>query len=166
MTYKRRYFLRKKEAKRFLREIAEKENIDIINFLNLKFEVVELTFNHFIFLINGHPSFIKSDIVFPTLINDYVLNQFSTLTVDMGAVPYICNGANVMAPGIVKVDGSFKIDDLVVILDENFSKKIALCKVLYNSIKISEKKHGKVAINLHYVNDKYWEAFKKISKRT
>lgn len=163
--YKRRYYLRKKETKRFLREIAEKENIDLTKFLNLKFEVVELTFNQLIFLINGNPSFVKSEVVFPTLINDYVLNQLPTLTVDMGAVPYICNGADVMAPGIVKVDGKFKADDLVVILDENFSKKIAICKVLYDSIKISEKKHGKIASNLHHINDKYWEAFKQISKR-
>ena len=160
--YKRRYYLRKKETKQFLREIAEKENIDLTKFLNLKFEVVELTFDHYIFLIDGNPSFIKSDVIFPTLINDYVLNQFPSLTVDMGAVPYICNGADVMAPGVVKINGKFKVDDLVVILDENFSKKIAICKVLYDSIFISEKKHGKVASNLHHVNDKYWEAFKQI----
>ena len=165
MIYKRRYYLRKKETKRFLREIAEEEKIDLTKFLNVRFEVVELTFNHLIFLINGNPSFIKSEAVFPTLINDYVLNQLPTLTVDMGAIPYICNGADVMAPGIVKVDGKFKADDLVVILDENFSKKIAVCKVLYDSFKITEKKHGKVARNLHHINDEFWEAFKQISKR-
>jgi PUA domain protein len=165
LIYKRRYFLREKETKRFLREIAEEENIDLTQLLNVQFEVMEFPDDYLIFLVNGNPFFVKSEVVFPTLINDYVLNQFPSITVDMGAVPYICNGADVMAPGIVKVDGKFNVDDLVVILDENFSKKIAVCKVLYDSCKSTEKKHGKVAQNLHHINDKFWETFKLISKR-
>jgi PUA domain protein len=124
-------------------------------------EVVAFPVNNLIYLIDGNPLFIKSERVFPTLINDYVLDQLPVLTVDMGAIPYICNGADVMAPGIVKVDGKFNADALVVIVDEKFSKKIAICSVLYDSLTLSEKKHGKVARNLHHINDKYWEFFKK-----
>jgi PUA domain protein len=162
LVYKRRYFLRAKESKRWLREIAEEENIELTKFLKMRFEVVELADDSHLFLINGKPSFVKSEELFPTLKNTYVLNQLPSITVDMGAVPYICNGADVMAPGIVKVDGMFKADALVVILDEKFAKHIAVCKVLYDSSIIPEKKQGKIAQNLHYINDKFWETFKQI----
>ena len=103
---------------------AEKENVDLTKFLKLRMEVLAFPVNNLIYLIDGNPFFIKSERVFPTLVNDYVLDQLPTLTVDMGAIPYICNGADVMAPGIVKVDGQFNADALVVIIDEKFSKKL------------------------------------------
>jgi PUA domain protein len=162
MFFKRRYYLKAKKTKQFLSETAEKLNIDLNEFLKERFEVVELTFDHKIFLMNGNPCFVKAKggEVFPTLINDYVLRRLSTLTVDMGAISHICNGADVMAPGVVKINGTFKTGDVVVVIDERFSKRIAIVLSLFDSLNISEKKHGKIASNIHYVNDKLWEVYK------
>jgi PUA domain protein len=99
---------------------------------------------------------------FPTLMNKAVLDKLPTLTVDMGAVPHLCNGADIMAPGIVKIAGQFLAEAIVVVLDEKFSKPIALAKSLYNSEKLSGKKRGKVALNIHYVGDRFWKAFKRM----
>lgn len=158
----RRYYLRAKEKKSFLKEIAEKLNLDTTEFLNDIFEVVrEKTFGHRIFLVNGKASFIKTKgEIFPSLLNDSILTRFPTLTVDMGAVPHLCNGADVMAPGVVKINGNFKAGDIIVVIDECFSKNLVICEALYDSSKILKIKHGKVARNIHYINDKFWEAFK------
>ncbi len=163
----RRYYLREKEKRYFLREVAEKLNLDMTEFLNEKFEIVkERTSGHQIFLMNGKASFVKSKgEIFPSLINDSILMRLPTLTVDMGAVPHLCNGADVMAPGVVKIDGDFKAGDIIVVIDERFSKNLVICEALYDASKTSEKKNGKVARNIHYINDKFWEAFKEITSR-
>jgi len=46
----------------------------------------------------------KNEILFPTLANP-VINDLPSALVDMGAIPYVCNGANVMAPGIMSSIG-------------------------------------------------------------
>jgi len=75
----------------------------------------------------------------------------------MGAVPNLCNGADLMAPGIVKITGDFQIGALIVVVDEKHSKAIALVKTLYSSKNLVEKKTGKAAKNIHYVGDRFWK---------
>ena len=45
---------------------------------------------------------------FPLLKDESMLSGQPTITVDSGAVKFVCNGANIMRPGIVKVDGDFQ----------------------------------------------------------
>jgi PUA domain protein len=80
----------------------------------------------------------------------------------MGAVPHICNGADVMAPGVVEVRGEFERRDLIVIKDEKFYKALAVAQALYNSEETQGRKSGKVAENLHFVGDRLWQAAKGI----
>ena len=78
----------------------------------------------------------------------------------MGAVSHICNGADVMAPGIVRIEGQFDVDDFVLVLDERHSKPLAIGSALLDSQTAKQTKHGKTAKNLHYVGDKLWNALK------
>ncbi|UCH02000.1 MAG: DUF1947 domain-containing protein [Candidatus Bathyarchaeota archaeon] len=158
-----RVHLKKKEAKRVQERISQALKIDRSDAFNRKasFEVMSIDVEKKVFLIDGKPEFIEVDgEIFPVLINANVLNQLPSITVDMGAVPHICNGANVMAPGVTKVNGSFNADSIIVVLEERYLKKIAIAKALYNSNEIANKKHGKVAENLHYISDKFWMLFK------
>ena len=79
----------------------------------------------------------------------------------MGAVPHICNGANVMAPGIRRFKGDFVEGDLVSIVDENHEKPLAIGEILYNAKTANIIKHGLVVRNIHYVGDKIWSIMKK-----
>ncbi len=95
--------------------------------------------------------------VFPSLRalnND--LAKLPTITVDMGAVPYVTNGADVMAPGITKVTNGLPKGTIVTIIDENYGKALAIGRLLFDSEEIAESKKGKVIKNLHYVNDFIW----------
>ena len=158
-----RFHLRGKEAKLILERISKTLGLsqaDIISDSS-SFEATNLDQDNRVLFIDDSPAFIESDtIVFPTLFNERVLSMLPALTVNMGAVPHVCNGADIMSPGVTKVNGVFNTGMIVAIVEEKFSKKIAVARALFNSDEITMKKQGKVAENLHYVSDKYWKAIK------
>lgn len=81
----------------------------------------------------------------------------SFVTVDMGAVPYVTNGADVMAPGIVEVDPGIKEGDLVWIRDVTHKRPLAVGKALVSAEVMAAKAPGKAIKNLHFVGDKIWK---------
>jgi PUA-domain protein len=116
-----------------------------------------------IFIINGKPLFARLEGTFlPTLISNGVFSLLSKIVVDMGAVPHICNGADLMAPGIVQIAGDFNTDDLLLVVDERYSKPLAIGVALLDSDDMRAAKHGKVVKNIHYVGDRLWKTLKKI----
>ena len=74
----------------------------------------------------------------------------------MGAVPHICNGADVMAPGIIDIDGEFEEKALVTVIDERNRRPIAIAQALVSSEDARIARKGKVFKNLHYVGDEIW----------
>ncbi|NHJ33390.1 MAG: DUF1947 domain-containing protein [Asgard group archaeon] len=82
--------------------------------------------------------------------------KLPTITVDMGAVPYVTNGADIMAPGITQVSDGLVVGDIVTIIDENFGKSLAVGELLFDGENIKKTEKGKVIKNLHYVNDSIW----------
>lgn len=84
------------------------------------------------------------------------LVHLPTITVDMGAVPFVTKGADIMAPGITKITPGLIKGTYVTVIDENFGKSLALGELLIDSDEIIETKKGKVVKNLHYVNDDIW----------
>jgi len=93
--------------------------------------------------------------------NPEVLQRFPFVTVDMGAVKFVCNGAKVMRPGIIDF-GSFKKGDIVMIKDQIHGKALAVGVALENSEAAKAMTKGYVIENLHYISDKMWEAYKEI----
>ena len=83
----------------------------------------------------------------------------------MGAVPFVCKGANIMVPGIVRVEDDFERDELVVIIDEKHSKPLAIGISLFSSNEIRKMKQGIVIKNLHFVSDKIWAAAKVLTSK-
>ena len=90
-----------------------------------------------------------------------VLNQFPSVTVDMGAVKFVCNGAKVMRPGITGLD-SFKKGDIVTVKDQQHVKILAVGIALEDSESARIMTKGYVIANLHYISDNAWETFKQI----
>ena len=100
----KRYFLKAKEAKSLLRKSSEELQVDLEKILDVKsiVEVIETDFAE-VLLINGKPLLAKTDEnIFPTLIFDKAFASMPKVVIDMGAVPHVCDGANIMAPGIVR----------------------------------------------------------------
>ncbi|MCK5409769.1 MAG: DUF1947 domain-containing protein [Candidatus Heimdallarchaeota archaeon] len=158
----RRYSIKSRESKRLLLEVSKRLSFDFESLFNSKpkVEIVETDVGK-IFLIEGKPLFFeKSDLVIPTLLLDEFSSSLPKVIVDMGAVPYVCKGANIMVPGIVRINGEFKKDEIVLIVDEKHAKSLALGLSLYSSNEIRTMKKGIVIKNLHFVSDKIWTAAK------
>ena len=106
---------------------------------------------------------IGNDII-PLLVMKEFLEISGKIIVDKGAVRFICDGANIMRPGVIRVDGSFKINDIIGAEEEQHSKILAVGFALVNSSEIQDMKKGVVMRNMHYIGDKFWEAFKRIKQ--
>jgi PUA-domain protein len=161
----RRHSLKSKESKAFLREVIERFKFDLEAAAGHKVnvEVVEGEAGKLI-LIDSKPLLFDVDgTVFPTLLFSEFLEQAPKIVVDMGAVPFVCKGADVMAPGIVKVDGEFVKSDLVVVVDVKHGKPLALGEAMFDSETLKATKKGAVVKNMHYVSDKVWNIAKTVS---
>ncbi len=89
------------------------------------------------------------------------LQRFPSVTIDRGAVKFVCNGAKVMRPGIVNFE-SFKKGDIVVVKEQAQGRALAVGLALEDSEVAEQMTKGYVIDTLHYVSDKIWEAYKKI----
>ena len=155
-----RHALSKKEKKILVKEILAK-----YSFLNIspkKSLEIGVCNNYTVYFYEGRAFLVKiNDRLVPLL--KYLLRlriddvDMPKVVVDMGAVKHILNGANIMAPGIVCIEGSFRKDDLVLIIDEKYRKPIAVGLALYSSDEIAHMRKGKVIRSLHYVGDKIWK---------
>ena len=77
-------------------------------------------------------------------------------TVDMGAVPYVYNGADIMAPGIVDADREIAAGNLVWVRDERNKRPLAVGEALMTGAEMAESRKGKSIQALHHVGDEYW----------
>jgi len=89
----------------------------------------------------------------PTL---HILQKFSillaTITVDIGAVKYMINGADLFRPGIIKWD-SFKKNDIVTIINEK-GTPLSIGITLMDGTILPEK--GKITQTIHHLQDEIW----------
>ncbi len=162
----RRYSLKSKAAKLILNEVSKRLNVNVKALFSSKanVEVVEVDFGQ-LYLIDGNTLFFKvGDRVLPTLLFQDFGGRAPKVVVDMGAVPYVCKGADVMAPGIVRVEGEFGKGDLVLVVDEKHGKALALGESLYDSETARSTKQGAVVKNFHFVGDKIWNFAKTLAE--
>jgi malignant T-cell-amplified sequence len=89
------------------------------------------------------------------------LQRFPSVTIDRGAVKFVCNGAKVMRPGIVDFD-SFKKGEIVAVRDQTHGRALAVGLALEDSETAKAMVKGYIIDTVHYVSDKIWEAYKKI----
>ena len=158
----RRHSLKSKEAKTILQAASERLGFELEAKIGHKanVEVVEADAGKII-LVDGKPLlFVVGDTVLPTLLFSEFLEQVPKFVVDMGAVPYVCKGADVMAPGVVRIEGEFDRGNIVAVVDMKYSKPLAIGESLYDSEKARATKKGAVVKNLHYVSDKIWDLAK------
>ncbi len=80
------------------------------------------------------------------------------VTVDMGAIRFLANGADVMAPGIVDADPAIEEGDMVWVRDETHGRPLAVGKALIDGPSMSAGATGKAIKTIHFVGDPIWNA--------
>ncbi len=122
-------------------------------------EVVELNSGERVYLQEKKPVLIELEgKLMPALTaTEEVLSGIPRIVVDMGAVPHICNGADVMAPGIRSVPEGVKPGDIVAVSDERHNKILAVGVLAMEREKILNRERGKAVRNVHHVGDEIWK---------
>ncbi|MFZ2412301.1 MAG: RNA-binding protein [Candidatus Methanoperedens sp.] len=155
MKIKSRNVLRKTDQKALVNDIMEAFG-DTSSFENRKLEYVESDECDFIF-VDGEPLLFKIEgKIFPTVKGALKLTPARRrVTVDSGAVRFIINGADTMAPGIVDADPAIKEGDLVIVVEQAHGKALAVGRALMPGKDMPHGK-GKAVKSIHYVGDEIW----------
>lgn len=145
--------------KELLKKIGNIKGLSIANF-NIKDNIEEAVDNdgkHY-YLKSGKIILFESNGFLVPSLHAILNNVFSLpkVVVDMGAIRFVARGADIMAPGIRKIDGSLDKGDLAVIVDETHDKPLAIGYLIMDREKILEERRGKAIKSLHYVSDKLW----------
>jgi len=147
----------KSETVHLLKIVSEKWKIDIPKIKNLKVYEID---NETQLITGDEIKILKiKDDYLPFLSENSTLKKFPYVQVDMGAVKFMCNGANLMRPGIKKFS-EFSKDDIVCIVEESQNKFLAVGKSEVDSSELENMERGEVLKNLHYISDKSWEISK------
>ena len=150
---RRRRALRRQDVRRILEEASRYLAGQSFS----KVEEAETEDGSTIFIFEDEITLFRSEgVLYPTL-RCKCVDSLPAVIVDMGAIPFICKGADVMAPGITDIKMPFEEGAIIVIRDVKHGKALAIGKALRSSISIMTEKKGKVIKNLHYVGDKIWE---------
>jgi len=153
--------LKDKEVKGLLRELIR--NYPSITILESAKNFDELTVGEeLVYFIDDAPLILRTKKgLLPSLKFDKVINALPHIVVDMGAVARIANGADIMRPGVRDILNDFRKGDLVVVVDEKYSKPIALGLAVADSTEMRGMSKGKVVENAHYVGDELWKSFRR-----
>ena len=149
----------KSETTQLLKIVSEKWKIDIPKIKNLKVYEID---NETQLITGDEIKILKiKEEYLPFLSEISTLMKFPYVQVDMGAVKFMCKGANLMRPGIKKFS-EFSKDDIVCIVEESQNKFLAVGKSEVDSSELEDMEKGEVLKNLHYISDKSWEISKTI----
>ena len=147
----------KSETTQLLKIVADKWKIDLPKIKNLKVYEIDDDMQ----LITGNEIKILKirDEHLPFLSEIKTLEKFPYVQVDMGAVKFMCKGANVMRPGIKKFS-DFIEGDIVCVVEESQNKFLAVGIAQVASSELEDMKNGEILKNFHYISDRAWEISK------
>lgn len=109
-------------------------------------------------LVDGKPLLFEIEgYLFPTVRGALEMElQKRLVTVDKGAIRFVSNGADIMAPGVVDADPEIKEGDLVIIVEETHRKPLAIGRALMEGPQMVEADSGKAIKSITHVGDKLW----------
>ncbi|MCJ7647639.1 MAG: Tma20 N-terminal domain-containing protein [Candidatus Lokiarchaeota archaeon] len=159
MNIRQRHFIKSSEIKAIKDEILKRYDQNFVDSLFPKkprIEVIITEHGDTLYAINNELKLWKSKEhgfipVLTQLINKKI--RLKKVVVDMGAIKYITlSGADIMRPGITKIDPLIQKGEIIEIVDETHDRSLVVGKALYNGKDMEALKSGKVIQNLHTIN--------------
>ncbi len=162
MKIKQRHFIKSSEIKILKDEIIKHYDQGFVEAIfpkKARVEVIQTDAGDTLYAVNKVLKLWKSNEgyipVLTLLLNKQV--DLKKIVVDKGAIRFVTNAADVMRPGITYIEPSIKKGNIVVIVDENHDRALAIGKALLNADQMQETKTGKVVKNLHTIQDNVWK---------
>ena len=97
---------------------------------------------------------------FPYLGSAKAVELFPSAVVDEGAIKFLLNGADVMRPGIRKLDDWGDAGRCVAVREEKKGRAIAVGWSTVSGGEAESMKKGSCLKNIHHVGDRFWELHK------
>ncbi len=162
MKIKQRHFIRKSELRPLKDEILKQYDqkfVDQIFPQKSNVELIQTEAGDILYAVNNVLKFFKSKEGYIPVLTLLLNNQvdLKTIVVDFGAIRYVTNGADVMRPGITKIDPAIEKGDIVAIIEETKNRALAVGKAMFDAPEMETKTAGKVIKNLHTIQDSIWE---------
>jgi PUA-domain protein len=155
MAVKRRHFLKADTARHVL---AVLNSYETERTLSGALEVVE-TSGFSLIALNGVPvaMYIDGEPFFTVRGSLELKPRRNLVTVDVGAVRFIRNGADVMSPGIVAADDNIKPGDPIIVVEERHKKPLGIGIALISGSEMVQSTKGKAVKIVHHVGDIIWD---------
>lgn len=157
---RKRHLLKKREQKQEVERIEKVLGTSLSGFdPKVRFERGILDTDDRVLLLNEHIIFFEEkDKIYPTLraILEGIID-LPKITVDMGAVRYVVNGADIMRPGVTAIDDTVRMGSIVKIVDETHGKPLAVGVALMSAAEMQSAETGKVVSTKHHINDALWD---------
>ena len=162
MKIKQRHFVRKSELNPIKDDILKQYDqrfVDQIFPMKSNVEIIQTEAGDTLYAVNNTLKLWKSKDGYIPVLTLLLKNQvdLKTIVVDFGAIRYVDNGADIMRPGITKIDPDIKKGDIIRIIEETKQRALAVGKALYDAPEMQSKSSGKVVKNLHTIQDSVWE---------
>jgi PUA-domain protein len=158
LAVRKRHTIRKDELAELFAILAREIGPSAEKFRSDRVEMAELDAPFVLYLVDRKPLLMKRDgWVFPT-VKGAIERPFPerTITVDMGAIPFVVKGADIMRPGIVSVTDDVRKGSPAIVVDERHRKALAVVVALLDGPVMRAESKGKVAKTVHHVGDLLW----------
>lgn len=155
---KRRHPIRKSQVAELIETLHAEIGPSAELFSAKTIEVLETGTQLHVYLVDKEPLLLEKDgILFPSL-RGALARPFPErrVVVDMGAISFVVNGADIMRPGIKEVSPDVKAGRPVQIVDERHGKPLALGVALFDAEDLLAQEKGKVVKTFHHVGDEIW----------
>lgn len=162
MKIKQRHFVRKSELKPIKDDVLKQYDqkfVDQIFPVKSKVEIIQTEAGDTLYAINNTLKLWKSKDGYIPVLTLLLNNQIDmkTVIVDFGAVRFVTNGADIMRPGITKIDPSIMKGDIIQIVEETKRRALAVGKAMFDALEMESRTSGKVIKNIHTIQDSIWD---------
>jgi PUA domain protein len=142
-----------------MRFLSNKEKKNLKEKLPIGYEVDkkdEIKIQNNLIIKNDNPYLIIMDDNYMPHLKSIPIDKYPRVLVDRGAIPFIAKGADLMRPGIQKIEGEFGEGEVIVIGEEEQLKTIALGITMFDKERLENLDKGKCIKVYHYVGDQFY----------
>jgi PUA-domain protein len=156
---KKRHLLKKREQKAELEKLETDFGSTIGLDTKAQLESGILDDGSRILLLDGDILFFESEGRFVPTLRALLggIIHIPQISVDMGAVKFVVNGADIMRPGITHIDDEVRENGIVAIVDERHGKPLAVGISMLSASALRAATSGKVVKSVHHINDELWD---------
>ena len=98
----------------------------------------------------------------PFLGSPETMGLFPSATVDEGAIRFLINGADVMRPGVRRMDDWGETGRVIIVKEEKKGRAIAVGLSTVTSAEAKAMTKGSCIKSLHHVGDRFWNLHKAV----